>query len=130
MKNNKSSFFQIVYAVNGKRTTHSTKKNNKKEACKYLEEFKITLENPLSAVNSTTQITDNTNNPTLSIFKEEYFGYEKPINSKKYIYSISLSFNLFIFFCGDVLLDSNNTRTVDKFINSTFTRTWRGAHHY
>lgn len=38
-KNSKSPFYQIVYFVNGKRTTHSTRKTNEQEALQYLKEF-------------------------------------------------------------------------------------------
>jgi len=49
VKNNKSSFYQIVYFVDGKRTTHSTKKTTQSEAVQYLEEFKKSLANPSGA---------------------------------------------------------------------------------
>ncbi len=40
VKNNKSSYYQIVYFVNGKRTTVSTKSKDKAEAEKFLNSFK------------------------------------------------------------------------------------------
>lgn len=136
VKNNKSSFYQIVYFVDGKRTTHSTKKTNEQEAVQYLEEFskgiptwrnKKSLINPSGAI---TQITYSKNTLTLSKFKEEYLEYAKPVKAKKYLDSISYSFKYFIDFAGDLSLNEIDTRTVDKFINSTFTRTQRGAHLY
>lgn len=134
VKNNKSSFYQIVYFVNGKRTTHSTKKTDEQEAVQYLEEFskgihsdKKSLANPSGA---TTQKTCSKNTFTLSKFKEEYLEYTKPAKSKKYLDSISYSFKYFIEYAGDIPLDRIETRTVDKFINVTFTRTQRGAHLY
>ena len=54
VKNKKSSFYQIVFFVNGKRTTHSTKKTNEQEAFEYLEEFKMSLANPSGAITQKT----------------------------------------------------------------------------
>lgn len=137
VKNHKSSFYQIVYFVNGKRTTHSTKKINEREAVLYLEEFskgihldKQSLKNPSGAAFSITQKTLFKNTLTLSKFKEEYLEYAKPVKSKKYCDSIAYSFKQFIGYCGDILLEEVTTRIVDKFINSTFSRTQRGAHLY
>lgn len=130
VKNNKSSFYQIVYFVDGKRTTHSTKKTNEQEAVQYLEEFKKSVANPSGVVSSITQKTCSKNTFTLSKFKEEYLEYTKPAKSKKYLDSISYSFKYFIEYAGNIPLDQIETRTVDKFINSTFTRTQRGAQLY
>ncbi len=130
VKNNKSSFYQIVYFADGKRTTHSTKKKNEQEAIQYLEEFKKSLANPSGAVSSITQKTCSKNTFTLSKFKEEYLEYANPVKSKKYLDSISYSFKYFIEYAGDISLNDIATRTVDKFINLTFTRTQRGAHLY
>jgi len=130
VKNNKSSFYQIVYFVDGKRTTHSTKKTTQSEAVQYLEEFKKSLANPSGAVSSITEKTCSKNTFTLSKFKEEYLEYAKPVKSEKYLDSISYSFKYFITYAGDIPLDRIEARTVDKFINLTFTRTQRGAHLY
>ncbi len=139
VKNNKSSFYQIVYFVDGKRTTHSTKKTNEQEAVQYLEEFskgipacrnKKSLANLSSVVSSISQKTCFKNTITLSEFKEEYLEYSKPAKSKKYLDSILYSFKYFIEYAGNLPLDQIDTRTVDKFINVTFTRTQRGAHLY
>lgn len=130
VKNNKSSFYQIVYFVDGKRTTHSTKKTNEQEAVQYLEEFRKSLSNPSGAVSSVTKKTFSKNTLTLSQFKEEYLAYAKPVKSKKYLDSISYSFKYFIEYAGNIPLDRIESRTVDKFINVTFTRTQRGAHLY
>ena len=129
-KNYKSAFYQIVYFVDGKRTTHSTRKTNKSEAVQYLEEFKKSFEIPSGAIDSISQITIDKNNLTLSKFKEEYLEYCRPVKSKKYIDSIAFSFKQLISFCDNLLLTEVDIRTVDKFINSTFTRTQRGAHLY
>jgi integrase len=138
VKNNKSSFYQIVYFIDGKRTTHSTKKTNEQEALQYLEEFKKSLSLPSGVFDSISlptesgcsKITTDENSLTLSIFKEEYLEYCNPVKSKKYIDSIAFSFKQFISLCGNRSLTEIDIRTVDKFINSTFTRTERGAHLY
>lgn len=126
-KNNKSSYYQIVYFVDGKRTTHSTKKTNEQEAVQYLEEFKKNLANPSGAI---TQKTFSKNTFTLSKFKEEFLEYIKPVRAKKYVGSNSYSFNYLIEYAGDLPLNKIKISTVDKFIHSTFTRVQRGAHHY
>lgn len=139
-KNSKSPFYQIVYFVNGKRTTHSTRKTNEQEALQYLKEFSKGVhsdetrnnldEIPSGVPDSTSQITVVKNNLTLSKFKEEYLEYCRPVKSKKYTDSIEFSFKQFISFCGNLSLSEIDIRTVDKFIHSTFTRTQRGAHLY
>ncbi len=119
VKNKKSSFYQIVYFVNGKRTTHSTQKTKEHEAVQYLEEFKKSLANPSGAI---TQITCSKNTFTLSKFKEEYLDYAKPAKSKKYLDFISYSFKYFIEYTGDIPLDRIETCAVDKFINSKISK--------
>jgi len=115
---------------NGKRTTRSNGKTNKSEAIQYLDEFKNTFNKPSETSTSLTQEAVSNNTLTLSQFKEEYLEYAKPAKSKKYLDSISYSFNYFIEYARDISLDKIDTRTVDKFINLTFTRTQRGAHLY
>ena len=141
----RSKYYQIVYFVNGKRTTLSTKTTNKREAYQFLEEFssrqnreELPQEIPdkdssevLSGVpDSISQITTDKDNLTLSKFKEEYLEYCRPVKSKKYIDSIEFSFKQFVSFSGDLSLSEIDIRTVDKFINLTFIRTQRGAHLY
>lgn len=126
----RSKYYQIVYFVDGKRTTHSTKKTKMRDALQYLEEFKNTLINPLGVVSTISQITIAKNTPTLSDFKDEYLDYCFPVKSKKYYDSIAFSFKQFISFCGNLRIDEIDIKTVDKFIYSTFHRTQRGAHHY
>ncbi len=134
VKNNKSPFYQIVYFINGKRTTHSTKKTNEQSANQYLKEFIKTISISASPSNSqpqaATQIIDNKNKVTLSKFKEEYLSYCHPIKSSKYLLSINLSFKQFISVVGDLPLNEITSRNVDQFITTTFARTQRGAHHY
>jgi len=130
VKNNKSSFYQIIYFVEGKKTSHSTKKTTKAEALKYLQNFNVShISKPSS---NTPLIQEDTakQSLTLSQFKKEYLEYATPVKSKKYIDSIVYSFKYFIDYAGDNELDKIETRIVDKFINATFTRTQRGAHLY
>ena len=129
-KNKKSSFYQIIYFIDGKRTTHSTKKTTRKEAVQYLEEFSIKSVNTSVAKKTIRQKTIIKYTLTLSEFKKEYLEYSKPVKSKSYIVSIDYAFKYFIEYAGDIPLDQIQTRTVDKFIYSTFSRTQRGAHQY
>ena len=129
-KNNKSSFYQIVYFVDGKRKTHSTKKTDKRKATEYLEMFE---KSPLALhknISSVPQTHEPINILTLSKFKDEYYEYVNPVKSKKYLDSIAYSFKQLISFCGDIPLNDLSNRIVDKFINTTFNRTQRGAHLY
>jgi len=130
VKNKKSSFYQIIYFVNGKRTTHSTKKTTKPEAVQYLENFSSNLNDTSDASITIVQKTTPKDTLTLSEFKKEYIEYAAPVKSKKYISSINYSFKYFIAYAGDITLGQIDTRTVDKFIYTTFTRSQRGAHHY
>jgi len=129
-KNKKSSFYQIIYFVNGKRKTRSTKMTNKTEAVQFLEEFKKSFKIPSSAEPLIIKNSFIKNTFLLSDFKEEYLEYTKSVKSKKYVDSIFNSFKFFIAFCGDIPLDKVDNRMVDKFINTTFIRTQRGAHLY
>jgi hypothetical protein len=134
VKNNKSPFYQIVYFVNGKRTTHSTKKTNEQSANQYLKEFIKTISISSSPTNSqpqaALQIIDDKNKVTLSKFKEEYLTYCRPIKSSKYVISTNLSFKQFISVVGDLCLYEITSRNVDQFITTTFACTQRGSHHY
>lgn len=126
-KSKKSPFYQLTYEVNGNRTTISTKTTKEKEAQEFLFKFKHSLiEKPQ------TKIVSEIHAPIklLSSFQKEYSEYMRPIKSKNYLESITLSFKQFISFCGDIPLNEIDTRTIDRFITSTFSRTQRGAHHY
>ena len=129
-KNKKSSFYQIIYFVNGKKTTRSTKMANKTEAIQFLEEFKKSFLIPLGAEPLIIKNSLVKKTFLLSDFKEEYIDYTKSVKSKKYVDSIFNSFKFFISFCGNIPLEKIDNRTVDKFINTTFKRTQRGAHLY
>ncbi len=123
----RSQYYQIVYFIEGRRKTLSTKATEKKEALKFLESFKITFNNhaqePIISQ-------DESHSPLLSKFQNEYLEFTRLTKSNSYLESISFSFRQFISFCGDIPLHEIDTRTLDKFITSSFSRTQRGAHHY
>ncbi|MFA7421658.1 MAG: tyrosine-type recombinase/integrase [Melioribacteraceae bacterium] len=119
-KSKKSSFYQLTYEVNGKRTTISTKTNNLQEAYRFLEAFQLTKKQPK----------EETKLFLLSEFKNVYIEFVRLTKSKKYLVSIESSFKQFVSSCGDIPLKDISIRVVDIFINSTFHRTQRGAHHY
>lgn len=126
-KSKKSPFYQLTYEVNGKRTSISTKTTKEKEAQEFLFKFKHSLiEKPH------TKIVSEIHAPIklLSSFQKEYSEYMFSIKSKNYLTSIAISFKQFISFTGDIPLNEIDTRTIDRFITSTFSRTQRGAHHY
>lgn len=134
VKIKRSSFYQIVYEVNGKKTSKSTGTANKAEAQKIMEEFSKGLLLEKKIFNNSIQ--EKINLPvsqqihSILDFKKEYLEYLKPIKSKHYITSIELSFNQFISFCGNISLQQINTQIIDRFISTTFARTQRGAHQY
>ncbi|MHB8581585.1 MAG: tyrosine-type recombinase/integrase [Ignavibacteriaceae bacterium] len=125
--NNKSPFYQIVYFVDGKRTTVSTKKRTLEEAEIELSKFQNPSSLPKEVTKPEISFQDRL---TLSKFQTEYIDYVSSIKSRKYIESINLSFNQFISFCGNKNIEEINTLAIDKFITSTFARTQRGAHQY
>jgi integrase/recombinase XerD len=127
VKIKRSSFYQIVYEVNGKKTSKSTGTANKVEAQKILEEFKKSFD---SSTQEKIEFPISKHILSLLDFKKEYVEYLKSIKSKRYITSIELSFNQFISFCGDISLNQITTQILDRFISSTFARTQRGAHQY
>lgn len=137
VKNNKSRFYQVVFFVNGKRTTRSTKKTSQREAIQFLEEFSKgvleddkSFQSPSGDFSTISQITLPKNNLTLSKFKDEYLDYARPVKSKRYTDSIAFAFKQLVLFCGNISLEEIDLKTIDKFIYSTFHRTQRGAHQY
>jgi site-specific recombinase XerD len=123
----RSSFYQIVYFVGGKRTTRSTKKRTLQEAEQELQKFQKSF----SFTEEVIPIDNGFKNKlSLKDFQTEYIEYISPIKSKKYIVSINLSFSQFISFCGNKNIEDITTLIIDKFITSTFGRTQRGAHQY
>jgi len=127
VKNNKSSFYQIIYKVNGKKTSRSTNTRDRAAAEKIFAEFKKSFPQQIQE-EVVVPILENSH--SLSMFKKEYLEFLRPMKSKHYITSIELSFNQFISFCGDIPLNKINTQIIDRFISTTFARTQRGAHQY
>ena len=126
VKNSKSPYYQVVYFVNGKRTTTSTKEKDKVKAERFLKSFKAQEQQEIQQPPELTRATEI----TLLQFKEEYTTHIEPTISAAYLRSIKLSFSQFEEFLGDVQLIEIDLRTVDRFITSTFSRTKRGAHLY
>lgn len=123
----RSKFFQIIYFIDGRRKTHSTKTSDRKEAQNVLENFKASLNNPVQEIVHLLPIEVSL---LISNFRDEYLEYIQPAKSKNYYESISYSFKQLISFFGDIPLNKIETKMIDKFIYSTFNRTPRGAHHY
>lgn len=106
--------FRFIFAVIYSRTTLSTKTIGKKEAQKILEQFK----------NSNTELPSGIITPPvskksfpLSKFKDKYLEYAHPMNFKKYLESITLSFKQFVFSCGDILPNKIEIKqSINKFI--------------
>lgn len=117
----RSKFYQLVYFVDGKRTTVSTKKTNLHEANKFLTNFRVSpKDQPREKITSI----------SLSSFKDEYVEFIKSTKSKKYVRSIELSFRMLMKNVEDIQLNRLDLRTLDKFITHTFVRTPRGASLY
>ncbi len=112
-KSKKSSYYQIIYEVNGKRTSKSTGKKLKSEALKFLSEFEknLSLEQKVIPV-------------TLKEFEKEYLSHISLTKTKSYIRSVKLSFKMLNdFFKGeDVLLAKIKTKQIEKFILFTYSR--------
>jgi len=119
-KSKKSPFYQLTYEVDGKRTTVSTKTQNKQEAYKFLESFQKEQE----------KLKEPKKIYLLSNFRDEYIDFVRPIKSEKYLISIALSFKQLLNSCGDIPLNEIDNRIIDKFVTTTYSRTQRGAHLY
>lgn len=120
--------YQIVHFVNGKRTTTSTLKRNKKDAEKVLENFKNLDKNKnVSEININKE-----SYPKISLiqFRDEYIRHSESTKSTEYVSSIKYSFNQIINFLGNTYIDQITLKQLDQFITSTFARTQRGAHLY
>ena len=120
----KSPFYQIIYEVEGKRTTVSTKTTDLNQARKFLASFSIPVK-----INNV--VIEANNSILLEDFKNEYVGFTKLSKSKYYITrSIEPAFKFFIQHCGNILLSEVTTRHIDNFIMSTYQRTQSGAALY
>ncbi len=116
-----SKYFQIVYFVDGKRKTKSTKTTNKKEAIKFLSEF---------SPSEQTVTKSKQQSISLKNFSEEYVNHSELSKSKHSIRNIKLSFNKFIEFAGNLNLNQINIKLIDKFLSFTFKRTEYSAALY
>lgn len=119
-KNQRSPYYKLAYLVNGKRKIISTKTSDYKEAQQFLAHFQIPVELP--KVKNISH--------TLSGFRDEYISYVSGIKSTSYIRSIRLSFKQLIAFTGNINLSFLDTRTLDKFINSTYSHAPKAAALY
>ncbi len=117
----KSPYYQLVYEVDGNKTSISTKTTNYKEAQLFLFNFLKEKETELKEVSK--QI-------TLSQFKDEYVEYLKTTKSKNYVRSVELSFKTLIQYSGDPFLNRIDLRTLDKFVTSLFAKTPRACAVY
>lgn len=113
VKNDKSRFYQIVYFINGKRTTASTKTINKDKAETFMENFKKGLFEPVQKQIRVIK---------LSKFRDEYVDFIQASKSKHYVKSVKLSFSMIIRFTGDIQFSRLNLKSLDKFITSTYAR--------
>lgn len=117
-KTKKSPYYQLVYEVDEKKTSISTKTTNYKEAQLFLLNFLKEKETELKSVS---------NQVTILQFKDEYVEYLKTSKSKNYVRSVELSFKTLIQYTGDIFLNRIDIRTLDKFITSLFSRTPRAC---
>ncbi len=121
VKNEKSPFYQLVYFIGKKRTTVSTKTTNHKDAESFLENFQINISKPQP---------EKIQNISLSKFLDEYIDFIQTSKSKHYVRSVKLSFNMLIKFTGDIYLNWLDLKTLDKFINITFSRAQKASALY
>lgn len=110
----RSPFYQIVYELNGKRNTISTKTKDLKEANKILASF--------SPEQKQISITAAENKSiSLSAFKDEYIKYSQLSKSSSYIKrSIEPAFKFFIQFIGNKPLKEISLKEIDNFIISKY----------
>ncbi len=128
VKNSKSPNYQVVYFIDGKRTTVSTRTSNKEIAEHFLSNFQKKIIIPTKE--QPTQQIEKQKVILLSQFKDEYIQHIKPTISAAYLRSIKLSFRQFEKSIGNISLTEIDLRKIDHFITSTFARTKRGAHLY
>ncbi len=116
----RSPFYQLVYEVDGKRKTISTKTSLLPAAYKFLASFQ-----PPTVVKIIPQ------QITLSQFKEEYLSMMKQSHSQSYcLRSIEPAFKFFIDDVGNLPLNQITIRHIDHFITTTFSRSNSAASLY
>lgn len=121
-KTKRSKFYKLVYEIDGKRKTISTKTSNLDEAKSFLKSF----------THTSIEIQDTTS-PLLTLekFKEEYIKYCKLRFSKSYVErSIEPAFKFLIEFAGDIPLKQLDLKTLDNFIINKYNSTKSGAALY
>lgn len=122
IKNTKSPYYQLVYFVDGKRTTISTKQTKKREAQKFIKHFSIPAPDNLTPKKASTIL--------LSKFHKEYHKYAQSKMSSNYLRTIDLSFRTLMKYTGDIPIHSLSARLLDQFISFTMARTQHGASAY
>jgi len=94
----------------------STGEKIKKNAYKFLSEFRSNLKSRSSVKNT-----------SIKKFKDEYMIFMRRTHSQKYLSSINLSFNQLIHFTGDVPLKQITPKVTQSFLSETYARTKTGA---
>jgi hypothetical protein len=117
-KSKKSPFYSLVFNIDGKRKTITTKTTDFLEACK----FAINYDSEIVKVPE-----NNDESITLIQFKNEYVEYLKSSKSINYIRSVGLSFKTLLQYSGNLSLNQINHRILDKFITEIFTKTPRAC---
>lgn len=106
----RSPFYQLIYEIEGKRKTISTKTTNLGDAKKFLESFSIPHQN-------NNVVFELNNSIRLSAFRDEYINYMLLSNSKAYVQrSIKPAFKFLIEFTGNILLADLTIKILDNFI--------------
>jgi len=118
VKIKRSKFYQIVYFINGKRKTYSTKTANINIARKVLKDFnpKQKLLKPPKKLHI-----------HLSEFRDEYVEFLKLSKSLNYVRSVELSFKMLLAFTNDILINDLSILTIEKFLVHTYSRTQQGS---
>ncbi len=102
-------FVEYFDKSENRRRRISTKTKTKKEALKFLSEFKFHLQsqNKMGYI-------------SLAEFKEEYMSFISKTHSPKYLSSINLSFNQLIYFIGNAPLKRITNKITQRFLNETY----------
>ena len=119
----KSPFYQLIYEVDGFRTTISTRTKDKSKAEIFMTNFKPEELKPKEIIPKIYSI-------KLNKFKKEYLEYISSTKSKSYIRSVNLSFNQFQSYSKDIPLIRINNKLIDKFILKVFSRSKYAASLY
>lgn len=121
-KSKKSPYYQVVFTVNGKRTTVSTRSSNRMEAKRFLKNF-------IPSNNVT--VIHRSNLIDLLSFKNEYISFLKPTHSESYIKrSIFPAFKILIYYVGNIPLKYLSVKQLDKFISYTYAKSPSSAALY